>query len=446
MNKTLLPKIFSRSATAAAAAGSDIRPPASVRVVSWLLYDFGNAWFSMVVLTAYYILYFKEVIVGEKGYADFLWGVAVSTAMAVSVFLAPLLGAAADARANKKNYLATFAGISILCTLCLYFTGPGQKALAVFLVSAGYVGYTVAMTFYNAFLPEIAAPGSIEKLSGIGWGLGYIGGLAALICMNFMVPSIAKGKSILLLAGAFYGFFALPSFVILKDSPKDRPSRGPALSEGLSRLVLTFREIRSLKSIFIFLIAYFFISDAISTVIVFFSSYTVFTLHFTIWQNIFLLMLIQLSAAAGAAACGVLANRMGIIRTIIITVLIWILALLAIIAFQSISAFYTISVCAGLVLGGTQATARSYMAIESPEGKKAEFFGFMTFSTKIAAIFGPLLYGTISGLTNDPRMAVLSLEAFFIVGLLFMLMVPRVDYRRAKESAAGGPEKRSTLN
>ncbi len=381
--------------------GSQARYPASVRVVSWLLYDFGMAWFSMVVLTAYFILYFREVIVGEKGYADFLWGVAVSTAMAVSVLLSPLLGAAADASGNKKSFMAVFAGISILSVFCLYFTGPGQKAWAVFLVSAGYVGYTMAMTFYNAFLPEIAGPGSIEKLSGIGWGLGYIGGLTALVCMAFMVPNVAGGKSILLLTGAVYGIFALPSLIVFKDSPRASATRWAAISEGFSRLILTFREIRSLKNIFIFLIAYFFVSDAISTVIVFFSSYTVYTLHFTVKQNFFLLMLIQLSAAAGAAAAGVIASRIGILRTIVITILIWILALLGIIAFSSVSAFYALSVCAGLVLGGTQATARSYMAIEAPEGKKAEFFGFMTFSTKIAAIFGPLLYGTISSRTNN---------------------------------------------
>ncbi len=404
--------------------------------VAWLLYDFGMAWFSMVVLTAYFILYFKEVIVGEKGYADFLWGVAVSAAMAVSVLLSPLLGAIADASGYKKSFMVSFAGISILSVFSLYFTGPGQIAWAVFLVSAGYVGYTLAMTFYNAFLPEIAAPGSIEKLSGFGWGLGYIGGLGALVCMVFMVPNVAGGKSILLLAGAVCGIFALPSFIVFKDSPKGSATRGATVSEGFSRLILTFREIRSLRNIFIFLIAYFFVSDAISTVIVFFSSYTVYTLQFTVKENFFLLMLIQLSAAAGAAVTGVLANRIGTLRTITITIVIWILVLLGIIAFESISVFYTLSVCAGLVLGGTQATARSYMAIEAPEGKKAEFFGFMTFSTKIAAIFGPLLYGTISDRTNNPRIAVLSLEALFILGLFFMLLVPSVDHRRSTEKNA----------
>ncbi len=430
-------EIFSRQGRSSnAPVNPDIGYPTSdlrARVVSWLLYDFGMAWFSMVVLTAYFILYFKEIIVGETGYADFLWGVAVSTAMAVSVLLSPLLGATADASGRKKSFMAAFAGISILSIFCLYFTGPGQRAWAVFLVSAGYAGYTLAMTFYNAFLPEIAAPGSIERLSGIGWGFGYIGGLAALICMTFMVPNVAGGKSILLLAGAVYGIFALPSFIVFKDSPKGSATGGTAISEGFSRLILTFREIRSLRNIFIFLIAYFFVSDAISTVIVFFSSYTVHTLQFTVKQNFVLLMLIQLSAAAGAASAGVLASRIGILRTITITIVIWILALLGIFAVSGISAFYALSVCAGLVLGGTQATARSYMAIEAPEGKKAEFFGFMTFSTKIAAIFGPLLYGTISSRTNNPRIAILSLEALFILGLFFMLLVPRADDRRSAE-------------
>jgi UMF1 family MFS transporter len=389
------------------------------------------AWFSMIVLTAYFILYFEQVIVGNKGYADFLWGIAVSAAMAVSVLISPLLGAIADASGSKKRFLVCFACMSIFSIFCLYFTGPGQKAWAVFLVSAGYVGYTLAMTFYNAFLPEIASTISIEKLSGFGWGIGYIGGLVALICMAVTVPSVAGGKSILLLAGSAYAIFALPCFFILKDPPKNGTARGAAIGSGISRLLITFREIRSLRHIFIFLIAYFFVSDAISTVIVFFSSYTVLVLHFTVKQNVFLLMLIQLSAALGAAAAGAISDRMGIMPAIRITIVIWILSLLGIIAFESIFVFCALSICAGLVLGGTQATARSYMAIEAPQGKKAEFFGFMTFSTRLAAIFGPMLYGIISNRTGNSRIALLSLEALFVLGLIFMSLVPQTDYRKS---------------
>lgn len=349
--------------------------------------------------------------------------------MAVSVLLAPILGATADAKGRKKSFMTVFASLSILSIFSLYFTGPGQAARAMFLVGAGYVGYTLAMTFYNAFLPEIAPSGFIEKLSGIAWGLGYIAGFAALISMIFLVPSVAGGKAILLLAGAAYAIFALPSFVFLKDSPKQATTDRTAIREGFARLCATFREIRLLKNLFIFLIAYFFVADAIATVIVFFSSYTVYTLRFTVTQNIILLMLIQLSAAAGAVISGIVAKRIGILRTIVITIVIWILALLGIIVFQSIYDFYALSVCAGSVLGGTQATARAYMAIEAPEGKKAEFFGFMTFSTKAAAIFGPLLYGTISDWTNNPRISVLSLDGLFILGLFFMLVVLRREAR-----------------
>ncbi|MHC1726700.1 MAG: MFS transporter [Syntrophobacteraceae bacterium] len=408
-----------------------------LRVFSWILYDFGMAWFSMVVLTAYFILYFKEVIVGEKGYGDFLWGVAVSIAMAVSVLLSPLLGAMADAAGKKKSLFVCFACLSILSTAMLYFSGPGQTAWAMFLVCSGYVGYTLAMTFYNAFLPEICAPGSIEKISGIGWGLGYIGGLIALLCMAVMVSDVAGGKAILLLTAAVYGVFALPAFIVLNDSANKTQAGGWPIKEGIARLAETFRQIRSYKRIFIFLIAYFFISDAISTVIVFFSSYTVHTLQFTVKQNFLLLMLIQISAAAGAVAAGLLAKRAGIVQTIILTIIIWIFSLLGIILFSSLHAFYLLSICAGLVLGGTQATARSFMAVEAPEGKQAEFFGFMTFSTKIAAIFGPLLYGIISAETNNPRIAILSLEVLFIIGLVFMLMVPRDNQELQGEDRAG---------
>src|SRR5512139_2413531 len=84
-------------------------------IISWILYDFGMAWFSMVIITAYFILYFKEVVVGgDKGYGDFLWGIAVSTAMLLSVVLSPFLGAVADMRRNKKTFLIAAAGLSII--------------------------------------------------------------------------------------------------------------------------------------------------------------------------------------------------------------------------------------------------------------------------------------------------------------------------------------------
>src|SRR5512139_2887062 len=83
-------------------------------ITSWILYDFGMAWFSMVIITAYFILYFKEVVVGgDSGYGDLLWGIAVSAAMLLSVVLSPLLGAVADLARKKKLFLVTAAGISI---------------------------------------------------------------------------------------------------------------------------------------------------------------------------------------------------------------------------------------------------------------------------------------------------------------------------------------------
>ncbi len=400
-------------------------------LISWILYDFGMAWFSMVVITAYYILYFKEVVVGgDGGYGDFLWGIAVSTAMLLSVVLSPFLGAVADMRRNKKTFLIAAAGISIISTLLLYFTGANQVFPAMLLVVTGYAGYTIAMTFYNAFLPEIVETESIEKISGIGWGIGYIGGLTALVCMAFMAPSVAGGKTVVLLAGAMYALFALPSFVLLKDSPSTVGAAPASMADGFLRIVATFKEIRSYRTVFMFLLGYFFVADAMSTIIVFFSSYTVYTLHFSVRQNVMLLMIIQLSAAAGSVATGFIAKRIGALQTVILTIVVWIGALLGIFAFSSTSAFYVLSVCAGLVLGGTQATARSFIARESPAEKQGEFFGFMTFGSKVAAIFGPLLYGVISQQTDNPRIAILSLEFFFIAGLLVMLKVPRESASR----------------
>ena len=124
-------------------------------------------------------------------------------------------------------------------------------------------------------------------------------------------PERSGGKSIILLAGAMYAVFALPSFFVLKDGAKTASPASRIHERRFLRILATFKEIRRYRTVFVFLLGYFFVSDAMSTVIVFFSSYTVHTLHFSVRENTMLLMIIQLSAAAGSVASGLIAKRIG---------------------------------------------------------------------------------------------------------------------------------------
>ncbi|MCX7944672.1 MAG: MFS transporter [Deltaproteobacteria bacterium] len=392
-------------------------------LISWILYDFGMAQFSMVILTAYFILYFKQIVVGDiRGDGDFLWGLATSSSMALTVLLSPILGTYSDISGNRKTLYILFSLISIISTFLLYFSDRGTIFYSTLFFVVAYACYAINMTFYNSFLPDIVKRDEIEKYSGIGWGAGYFGGLLSLIIMALIVKEVESSKIIIIITALSYLLFALPSFLYLpKQTGIDNKSTN--ILHGFIEIKNTFNNIRCYRNIFIFLFSYFFISDGISTVIVFFSSYTVHTLKFSLSENFGLLMIIQISAAMGAMVSGFIAKRIGLIKTIIFTIIIWIISIGVIYIVSSKIIFFIVSSICGSVLGATQSLARSYIATTSPKEKSGEFFGFMTFSSKIAAIFGPLLFGIVSKTTNSQRLSILSLELLFIIGLIILFNV-----------------------
>jgi UMF1 family MFS transporter len=201
---------------------------------AWYLYDFGMATFSMVVVTAFYVVYFKHVVVGKGDPSgDFLWGAAVSATMLLVALTAPVLGAIADHAGKKRLFLIAFAGMAIASTYALCAVGPGMVAAGMALFVTGYLGYTGAMPFYNGFLMEVAPRERWPRVSGIGWGLGYFGGLASLLMiLPFAQEGAAPGgtssaQAIFVITGTFYLVFATPAFLLLRD-PSLSPARGNA--------------------------------------------------------------------------------------------------------------------------------------------------------------------------------------------------------------------------
>jgi UMF1 family MFS transporter len=401
------------------------------KLIAWYLYDFGMASFTMVVVTAFYVLYFKRVVVGGPR-GDLLWGASISITMIMVALLSPFLGAVADFAGRKRFFLVAFAGTSIASTAALSLVGPGMVLPGMLLFITGYLGYTGAMPFYNGIMTDIAPRESWPRVSGIGWGLGYIGGLTALLMIKpfardaLLPEGVGNARIILLATAAFYLAFALPAFILLGDIKKGdsgSSSYSDYLRAGFSRLSETFRTARGNRDLWIFLLSFFLFNDAITTVITFFSVYATDTLGFSMTENIYLLITVQVTAAIGAFLSGPLARRMGLIRTISATLLVWIAAVMGAFFAQSKGHFWIVSVAAGTVLGATQASARTLVAELAPGEKRSEIFGFMAVCGKLAAVVGPLVFGIISSMGGGQRWAILSVEIFFVAGLVLLLRV-----------------------
>ncbi len=157
-------------------------------VFGWAMYDFANSGYTTVVITAVFAAYFVGGIAGKAAWATFAWTAALSVSYAIVMLTMPTLGAWADRRAAKKRLLAVVTVGCVLSTAALAAVGPGAVAWAI-------VGIIVSNTFYAwgeslsaAFLPELARPEAMGKVSGWGWGLGYVGGMLTLgLCLAYVL-------------------------------------------------------------------------------------------------------------------------------------------------------------------------------------------------------------------------------------------------------------------
>ena len=392
------------------------------RVFIWTLFDFANTSFSIIVVTFLYAVYFKKTVAGNESIGDLYWSLSTSIAMAITAFISPILGAIADYSAGKKRFLLFFTMLCILGTASLYFIGPGQIFWGILLFVLANVGFEAGLVFYDAFLPEITAPKNYGRVSGYGFGMGYFGSLATLaIIYPFIQASMIKES--FPVAALFFLIFALPIFFFLKEKRTKVEQRQPFFTIGFSRVWSTLTNLKHYKNLAIFLVAFFFYIEGVNTIIFFSGNYASTTLGFSEMELLIFFIVVQTTAIAGSVVLGIIADKIGQKRTIVITLFMWLVTVtLAYFVYDKMG-FYIVGLLAGAAMGSCQSTSRSLMSKLTPPDKKTEFFGFYSFFGKSSAVIGPLVFGLVSFLSGDQRLAIISIAFFFIVGLLILTKV-----------------------
>jgi UMF1 family MFS transporter len=405
---------------------------------AWCLYDFANSAYTTVIITAVYVIYFKGVVVGPEpvGRSDNLWGIANSSGAFCIFLLAPLFGAIADIGGKKRLFLMILTLLCVGTTAGLAATGPGTVAVAVILVIFSIIGFEGGCVFYNAFLPDLAPPEEIGRLSGKGWALGYVGGLGCLLLLALTPIAERKISLVPLIVAAWYLVFSLPMLIMLKDrlnSGRQKLSFS-LFKSGFQRLVRTYREIRTLKSLSRFLLAFFIYNQGVTSIIIFAVAFAKDSLNFSTRESIYLITVMNVVAAPSALFFGWLADRIGARSTLVTTLIIW----LGVVAGAELSVwpgvftspadkyfFWIVAGFASLAIGSIQATSRGFVGQLAPEGRAGEFYGFMAFAGKGSAIFGPFIFGLLSEGFASQIPAVASLGLWFFLGLLLLLRVPK---------------------
>ncbi len=425
----------------------------------WYFYDFACSVYSTSVLTVFlgpYLTSVAKAAADADGFvhplglpvrAGSLFAYAVSVSVVVAVIVMPLAGAAADRSGRKKPLLAATAYVGAAATTGMFFLDGHRYLLGAALLIVANASFSVSMVLYNAYLPQIAGPEERDTVSSRGWAFGYTSGALVLVLdlvlytghASFGLSEADAVRICLASAGVWWGVFTLVPLRRLRDRrvPPGGGAGGGAVGSGWRQLAATLRDMRRHPLTLSFLLAYLVYNDGVQTVISQASVYGSEELGLDQTTLITAVLLVQVLAVAGALWMGRLARRYGAKRTILGSLVVWTLILLAgyVLPPDAPLFFYALASAIGMVLGGSQALSRSLFSHLVPRGKEAEYFSAYEMSDRGLSWLGPLVFGIAYQLTGSYRDAIISLVVFFVIG---SVLLARVPVRRAV-AAAGNP-------
>lgn len=390
------------------------------RILSWCLYDFANSSYSAVIASVVFPVYYTTVIAGnETGLGDLWWGRAVSLSMAFVAVTSPFLGGIADYSGIRKRLLMAYTMTAVVAVSMLCFLQKGMYFEGFLIILIANIAMEGAFVFYNSYLPIIAKPDMLGRVSGWGFALGYSGSILSLLISLWLI----KQGFISLVwpaTAVFFAIFSIPAFLYL---PKDHIKRDGLIASairGLKGVVDTFKMLTKRRDARRFLIAYFVYEDGVNTVIVFSSIFAATTLGFQSQELVVLYLIVQVSALVGAFVMSRPIDTIGPKRVLNLSLMLWIMVTTTAYFVYSKEIFFIIATIAGLGLGTVQASSRALFANFIPQGREAEYFGFYALVGKTSAILGPLMFGHLSITFQSQRPAVLSVSLLFIVGLFLL--------------------------
>ncbi len=405
------------------------------------MYDFANSGYTTVVITAVFSAYFVAEVAGDAPWATLAWTASLAVSYLLIMLTAPLLGAWADARAAKKRLLGFSTLGCIAFTAGLALVGSGDVVTGMVLVILSNFFFGSGENLIAAFLPELAEGEGLGRVSGWGWSLGYLGGLVALgLCLAYVTHAQAQGAPAtafvpvtMLITAVIFALASLPTFLFLQEravpqSPLKAPLRG-----AFGRLLATLRDAAKYRDLRRFLLCLVFYQAGIQTVIALAAIYAQQAMGFTTRDTLLLILVVNVTAAAGAFVFGYVQDRLGHVRSILLILAGWIVTILLAWRAETAALFWVAANLVGLFLGSSQSAARALVAYLSPPGRQAEFFGLWGLAVKLSSILGPLTYGVVNWLSGgDHRLAILITGIYFVVG---MAIVAGVDAARGRQAA-----------
>jgi len=410
-------------------------------VFAWALYDWANSAYATTVIAVFFPLYFKQTLAADQSATEstFWLGVASGTSSFVLAVLAPFLGAVADKGNSHMRWLMLFTAIGVVPTVLLAYVGAGNWQMAAVWFAISSIGFWGGLIFYDSMLVQVAPRDRMDSVSGFGYALGYLGG-ALLLVVNVLMygkpqwfgladKDTAIRMSFLTVA-AWWVLFAIPLF--RQGAVQSTPAAltgVAAMRAGLAELARTFHEVRKLKPVILFLLAYWMYIDGVNTIIKMAVDYGL-ALKFPADSLILAILLIQFIGFPATWLFGYLGDRISPLLGIFVAIGVYCAVTFYAVFMTQVHEFYVMAVAIGCVQGAVQSMSRSYYARMIPQDRAGEFFGFYNMMGKFAAVLGPFLMGFTALLTGSSRYSILSLLALFIAGGLLLAFSARSSRTR----------------
>ncbi len=444
-------------------------------IKAWTIYDWANSVFPLVITSAIFPNFYDYVTTHDEaknmiGHTVTCFGTEFENqniytfvyafALSIVVFVTPILSGIADYLGNKKRFLQFFCYLGSISCMCLFFFTRNHLELSFIPFVTATVGFWGSLVYYNSYLPEIASTENQDKVSARGFSMGYLGSsLLLIICLvGIMVfkyeetivdgvvvstKGFFKVKYSFLLTGLWWMGFAQYTFKHLPGKVHDAHGKDTKglIWKGFKELKSVFGKIRKMVALRRFLISYFFYNMGVQTVMV---VAVLFARNEVEWGTgeaaekakttslIVSILIIQFIGILGAFTFSRLSRKIGNLRSLMVTILIWIFICVFTYAVVRLPIhFYVVAVLVGFVMGGIQSLSRSTYSKFLPEtDDNTSFFSFYDVMEKLGMIIGTVSFGLISEIMGGMRPSVLSLIVFFVVGFIGLLFVPNPKTQR----------------
>ncbi len=420
-----------------------ILPINSPKVINaWCSYDIANSAYVLSVNTVLYPIFYQQVT--QKAFGSemvtfmglnikntVLYEYAIALGYFLVIILTLSLSGIADMGGYRKRFMQTFTTLGSFACMGLFFFTGANIWLGLLLPMLAVLGFAGSLVYYNSFLPIIATPDRHDRISARGFSFGYAGSMILLI---FNILSLEKyewfGFSDGLEAirfsfievGIWWLVVSQIAFYYLREEHKAVKWDVTIFTRGFHEVFNVLGYIRKHKTMYRFLLSFFFFSMGVQTIIIVASLFGKAELGVSDTMLIVTILIIQAVAILGAFLFGRVSTRFGNRTSLLWMLAIWIIICFSAYKVQTEFQFYALSALVGLVMGGIQSQARSTWSklIPSDTTDTASYFSFYDSTEKLAIVIGMLGFGIIEQITGSMRNSTLLLSLFFIVSFLII--------------------------